>query len=858
MPGRVARTTLTSMEHVPPPAEELVILDRELARLDLRRSELLTRRTWLLSVLQTPGPRAAAPHTTQFPPPAARTAAWGAGWIGTPASSGSPSALPAPPVRTRSAQNVLLTLGGLLLAIAAIAFTLVSWGQMGIGGRSAVLTAVTVAALSAPAMLLRRGLSSTAEALGALASVLMVLDAVALYLVAVPDTGGLGYAAVASAVLAVLWAAYGLLLDRLRLPLPLAVVSAQLPLVLWAWAAEADALVFSVALLATAALDCAIAVWFKGVAVRVTACAGLCVTGGAGLLVALVKSLSAGGPAAAVVPGVLLLAGAAIALAGARRAPVSVAVAAGAVAGLAAVAALGGVAAAGVHSGWAVQVYLVCGGLVLLGVRAPLGRPAGQGLVWAAGSVSALSVLYSAAPVAVVLVGPVTQLGRLWSGAPEGGVRGALGATDLPWQDMASAPVVLLTVAVALGAAYRSWEGVMRWAGPALSPRPGWRTAVGASAVVLGWAGLTVLPPALDVSFTAAVALQSVLVAGVLIVAVAALRRGTTGPALTAGVCGSVGAVGVALLSLGSEPATYAVFGALLLMFAGAATALDAPEDPSRAPVLVTVQSVVTCAAVVCAGVLALAFGVSVGLASYEAAPVMLVVPAVTAGLGARLRGHAVALPLELTGGAVALAAVVAAVEDPPFLALVLALCGVLAAATALRPERREVAGYLATALFVLASWVRLSASGVSSPEAYTLPVTVPALVIGVLRRRRDPAASSWTAYGAGLAVTLVPALFAAWGDPHWLRPLLLGVAALVITLLGARLRLQALLVLGGAVLALDALHELAPYVVQVVGAMPRWVAPALAGVLLLAVGATYEKRLRDARRLRDALGRMR
>lgn len=832
MPLRVARTTLARMEHLPPPAEELVLIDRELARLDLRRSQLLTRRAWLLSALRAPGPVPAAPPR-----------AWGA-----------PSA---PPVRTRSAQNVLLTLGGLLLTIAAIAFTLVSWGQMGIGGRSAVLTAVTVAALSAPAVLLRRGLSSTAEALAGLASVLMVLDALALYLVAVPDSGA-GYAAAASAVLAVLWAAYGLLLDRLRLPLPLAVAGAQLPLVLWAWAGEADALVFAAALLATAALDCAIAVRCKGVAVRVTALAGLCVTGGAGLLVALVRSLSAGAPAGAVAPGALLVAGAVIALAGARRAPVVLAVAAGAVAGLAAVAAVGGVVAAEVPGGWAVQVYLVCGGLVLLGVRAPLGRPAGRGLVWAAGSVGAASVLFAAAPVAVVLVGPVAQLGRLWSGVPEDGIRGAVGAAELPWQDMAAAPVVLLSVAVALGAAFRSWEGVVRWAGPVLSPGPGWRRAVGASAVVAGWAGLTVLPPALDVSFTAAVALQSVLVAGVLMVAVGALRRGTTGVAAAAGVCGSVGAVGVALLSLGSEPATYAVFGALLLMFAGAATALDAPEDPSRAPVLVTVQAVAVCAAVVCAGVLALAFGASLGLASYGAAPVMLVVPAVTAGLGARLGRHAVALPLELTGGAVGLAAIVAAVEDAPFLALVLALCGVLAAATALRPERREVAGYLATALFVLASWVRLSASGVSSPEAYTLPVTVPALVIGVLRRRRDPSASSWTAYGAGLAVTLVPALVAAWADPYWLRPLLLGAAALVITLLGARLRLQALLVLGGAVLALDALHELAPYVVQVVGAMPRWVAPALAGVLLLAVGATYEKRLREARRLRDALGRMR
>lgn len=43
------------MEHVPPPAEELALLDRELARLDARRMQLLTRRAWLLSVLQPLG-----------------------------------------------------------------------------------------------------------------------------------------------------------------------------------------------------------------------------------------------------------------------------------------------------------------------------------------------------------------------------------------------------------------------------------------------------------------------------------------------------------------------------------------------------------------------------------------------------------------------------------------------------------------------------------------------------------------------------------------------------------------------------------------------------------------------------------
>ncbi|MEV7400789.1 hypothetical protein AB0N93_10375 [Streptomyces sp. NPDC091267] len=833
------------MEHLPPPAEELALLDRELAGLDLRRTQLLTRRAWLVSVLQQPG--ALQPATPgPWSPPQGRPSA--------------PFAAPTPPARTRGAQNVLLTLGGLLLTVAAIAFTLVSWGQMGIGGRSAVLATLTVATLAAPAVLLRRGLSSTAESLAALASVLMVLDAYALHRVAVPQTGGLGFAAIASAVLAVLWAAYGLLLGGLRLPLPTAVLSAQLPLLLWAWAERADALVFAGALLVTAALDCAIALWGKGVAVRITACAGLVASGGAGLLVSLAQSLSAGTPTGALAPGALLLAGAALALSGARRAPAGPATAGGLVAGLAVVAAASAVVVAGVPDGWVVPVYLLCGGALLAGVRAPLGRPAGRGVVWASGVVTAGSVLFSLPPVAVSLVGPVSQLGRVWAGTPRDGARGALGATGLPWSQMGSAPAVLLVVAGALTVAYRSWEGVLRRAGSVLTPGPAARGAVGALAAVLGWAGLAVLPAALDVSYAVAVLLQSVLVAGVFAVAVCALRRGMTGTALTASVCGAVGAVGVALLSLSTEAATYAVFGALLVVCVAAAAALDASAlaAPRTERVPAALQAVLACAAVVCAVVLTGAFGASLGLAAHRAAPLMLAVPAVTVVLGARLKGRAVALPVEVTGGAAALPAVAMAVGDMPFLALVLALCAVLAAGTALRPERRPVAGYLATALFVLAAWVRLSASGVSSPEAYTLPVTVPALVIGVLRRRRDPAASSWTAYGAGLAATLLPSLVAAWADPHWPRPLLLGAAALVITLLGARLRLQALLMLGGAVLALDALHELAPYVVQVVGTLPRWVAPALAGMLLLAVGATYEKRLRDARRLRDALGRMR
>ncbi|ARF71557.1 hypothetical protein B7C62_04230 [Kitasatospora albolonga] len=835
------------MEHVPPPAEELALLDRELAQLDARRAHLLTRRAWLVDVVRAQAP-AAPPWGQWGAPPAGRPPAqpWGVA-ARHPASS-------AP----RSAQNVLLTLGGLLLTVAAVAFTLVSWGSMGIAGRSAVLALVTLAALAAPALLLRRKLGATAEALAALALVLTLLDAYAVHAVAAPDTDGLAFTAGAAAVLAALWAGYGLALDKLHLPLPAAVFFAQWPLLLGAWAAGAPAVVVGWALLATAVLDGALALWGKGLGVRVTAGIGLAVTGSAALLVGLAQSLTADGPLGAVLPGALLLTAAVAALAGAWHAPNGFAQVGGAVAGLAAVAAVGGVLRTAVPDTWHVPAYLLCGLALLYVVRVRLPRGAGLGVLLAAGAVVAGALVWALPPVAAVLLGPVRLVAEVWAGAPEG-FRGALGES-MAWSRAAGAPVVLAVVAGVLGAAYYRWPSLVRAAAPLLSPGAKVRGAAGAGALGLGWGAVLLAAATLGVPYPAALVLETALVAGLLVVAVqGAGTAGSTGEGSGSGggrsavtVCALVGAVvgavSVGLLSLAVEAATYAVFGALLVLFAGAALLTRA----------VVAQAVFAVAAVVWGTVLTGCAARSLGLAPHEAAPLLLVVPALTVALGARLRLHPVALPVELAGALGALVAVGAAVPDAPFLALVLALCGVLAAGAAVRPERRPAAGYLAAVLFVAATWVRLAASEVSVPEAYTLPVTVPALVVGVLRRRKDPEASSWTAYGPGLAATLLPSLAVAWTDPDWVRPLLLGVAALVITLLGARYRLQALLLLGGAVLALDTLHELAPYVVQVAGALPRWLPPALAGLLLLAVGATYEQRLRDARRLKDIVGRMR
>ncbi|MFE6199704.1 SCO7613 C-terminal domain-containing membrane protein [Streptomyces sp. NPDC057838] len=805
MSGAVTRATLRAMTHLPPPAEELRLLDAELRRLDARRAQLLTRRAWLVAALRPTGQPSrpwAHPRTPSAVPPRPETA---------------------PP----SVQNVLLVLGGVLLTLAAAVFTLVSWGHMGITGRALVLGAVTLAALAVPVVLLRRGLRSTAESVAGLGLALTVLDAYALHEAALAGTDGTGYAAAATAALAVLWAAYGLLpaAAALRLPLPAALAAAQFPLLLGALAAGAGPSLVAAALLVTAGLDTVAALRLTGTRVRITAVAGAYGTGGSGVLVAGWLSLTAGGPGAAARAGALLLLAAGIALAAAWRLPgtahsLGLAIASG----LLTVAALGGAARAVVPSQWAVPAHLVLGIGLLTALRAArLPDAVRHGFVRASAVVQALALLWTLPLLALVVLGPAGWLGRVWSGAPSD-ARAAVTA-DAPWPpDAGTVPLVLLMVAAVLALPVRAER---------------WRSRARLGALGLLWATALVLPAILVVPYGAGTAVLLVLTAATLYTG----RTTVPEARITALVLALVTAVDLTLVALASQGATLIALSLLTALLAAFSwrTGLTVFTAP---------------AALVYAAALAAAAGAAADWPPARTALLVLAVPAAAALLAARMAEPRAVVAVELTALATGLLAVGLAVTDPPLLALVLALCAVIAAGIALRADRRPVA-YAATALFVLAAWVRLAAWDVSTPEAYTLPVTVPALLVGFLRRRRDPRTTSWTAYGAGLTATLLPGLIAAWGDPHWARPLLLGTAALLVTLLGARHHLQAPLVLGGSVLALVTLHELAPYVVQVTGALPRWAPPALAGLLLLALGATYEQRIQDVRRVRDVLGRM-
>ncbi len=845
MAGAVARATLRSMTTFPPPAEELRLLDAELRQLDARRGQLLARRAQLVAALYAVAPR--------------------------PLAGPAPSAPPRPEASAPRVQNVLLVLGGVLLTVAAAAFTLLSWGDLGIAGRATVLGAVTAAVLAAPLFLLRRGLRSTAESVAGLGLALTVLDAYALHEAALGGTDGTAYAAVSAAVLATLWTGYGAVSADLRLPRPAALTAAQFPLLLGALAVDAEAYGISAVLLVTAAADAVVAVRERsGSAVsfgapRIVAVAGAGLLGGGGALIALRLSWTADGPGAAAGAAALLGFASMVAVGAAHRtargserlkgaagAPSSAGavppgtvppravppgmsgpspafrVAAGTAlsGGLLLVVALGGLLRVSLPGGWAVPAHLVCavalaGGAALTGVaRVWLPEAVRRGLVGAGAAVQALSLLWALPLVLVVVTGPLGWAQRPWSGGP-GDAREAVTVLT-PWPPYAPQALVVLVVLAGVAALSARRAGERSWAST--------------GAVVLGWTAVLGLPAVLALPYPAGLALLGAATAALL-----ALEGRLPHPRAGT-VLALITSVDLAFLALADRTATLAVLSALAVLCAVASGSVR--RSPLTAP-----------AAVVYATALACATGAAAGWSAPHTALLVLAVPAACAPLAARA-GAVTGLGVESAGAAAGAVAVGLAVTDAPVLALVLSLLGVVAAGTAARPDRRQ-AGYAAAVLFLLASWVRLAAWDVGTPEAYTLPVTVPALLVGVRRRRREPRLGSWPAYGPGLAVTLVPSLGAAWTDAGWTRPLLLGSAALAVTLLGARHRLRAPLVLGGAVLVLDALHELAPYLVQVADGLPRWVPPALAGLLLLAAGATYEQRIRDVRRVREALGRM-
>jgi hypothetical protein len=133
------------------------------------------------------------------------------------------------------------------------------------------------------------------------------------------------------------------------------------------------------------------------------------------------------------------------------------------------------------------------------------------------------------------------------------------------------------------------------------------------------------------------------------------------------------------------------------------------------------------------------------------------------------------------------------------------------------------------------------------------VPVGVAAAVVGVLVLRSRPEVSSWVSLGPALGAGFLPSCYAILADPVPLRRLLLGAAAVAVVIVGATQRWRAPVLVGGGAAILVAMRELT----LVWRLLDTWIPLTIAGLLLVALAATYERRRRDLARLRAAVGRM-
>ncbi|MGW1340786.1 SCO7613 C-terminal domain-containing membrane protein [Kribbella sp. NPDC002412] len=153
----------------------------------------------------------------------------------------------------------------------------------------------------------------------------------------------------------------------------------------------------------------------------------------------------------------------------------------------------------------------------------------------------------------------------------------------------------------------------------------------------------------------------------------------------------------------------------------------------------------------------------------------------------------------------------------------------------------RRPALLVAGLLLIVANTAFVLAAGATTIEWFTVPPAIVMIAIGVLAWRDQP---SWIFLGPGLLIGLVPSALIADGNDSWIRVTLVVAAALTVIVLGAQLGLQAPFVIGAAVLAKIGIWQF----LEVAPLIPRWITLGTAGAILLAVGATYERRLTQAK----------
>lgn len=187
-------------------------------------------------------------------------------------------------------------------------------------------------------------------------------------------------------------------------------------------------------------------------------------------------------------------------------------------------------------------------------------------------------------------------------------------------------------------------------------------------------------------------------------------------------------------------------------------------------------------------------------------------------------------------------------------LTAVLALAAAGYGVIALRRADRSRLRWVGAVLALLGWYVQLAAHEVNAPEPYSLPAAALLALAGWRALATRPQRTSWSALTPALLAGIAPTAARAWHDPASARTAVLVLAAAALVAVSVRWRLAAPFVAGVGVLAAIAAKTLAP----MSGTLPAWAPLAVAGVVLVALGATWEARLEDLRRARAFVASMR
>ena len=746
------------------------------------------------------------------------------------------------PDRTRQPvglQNLLLGLGTALVAVAVLVFTAVNWRQLDAGVQGLILVVLTVVAATGASVAAKRSMPSTAEAVGLVAVLLAIADVHASRVGFAPAAHALAYWAGGLALVSALAWPLGRA-GRIRSPQVAAAVLGQLPLLAllrWAevslWSTQlalvAQAIVvvvlsnqiraprwarivgaawaLAMAAIATAAtvLDTAFVVGFGDVGENAHLGATAISLGAASILLGLVAWVRA------------------------ESAPVRTLALMGATAS-----ALSAVWFAGLELSTgdvATALVALTAALALLVARS-VPKPWGEAPSFVGGVVAAAASLPLLVAVSSMLIAASTVSTQAWERS--GSIQAA--SLQLPGSDPARATALWLSLAAAMVVVVT----VARSAGRLV-------TIAALGAMLLTVLVVSPLLVPMTITATVLVALGVVVAGGIVII----VRRDDRIDVMAASGCAALAYAWATPWSVATSALTFATL-ATGIVVAVAIAAVARRHDDVIVAGAATVW--IAIAGPLLAGLAAWHSGTTVALAWALAATAAAIISVI----GVMLldpNGRATGTSRTMTGAieatslfAYAWALVIASSSSNPQATSLALAAGVIGFGVhAARPHRRPAA-LVAAGEALLLTWLQLDQADIVMVEAYTLPLALALLLVGVIAERMDRSSTevrpSWVTYGPALVVALIPSVWLSFTQPGSVRPLL-GLVAGALVLIGGVVRgRRALVDVGTAVVVVLGLRQIAP----IVGSMPNWATIGATGVLLLAVGATFEQRRRDLR----------